>query len=454
MNTHSTAAAADRPPLSRRTLLGFGFGSLGTGIFSTTPGVLLLYFLTDTLAVPAALAGVAVFLPKAWDVIADPIMGFISDRTQSRHGRRRPYLLAGALAMMVTYVFLFTVPVFASPISSFWYVMVLFTLSATAYTVFAIPYVAMPAEMSENSDERGRIVSYRMAFAMAGAIVGSAAAPWLVQAFGGGRHGYAMMSLVIGAVCAAAMLSAFFASRGVPLNAWAASDAGLLRQLLDTLGNGRFRALAVVYLVQILGIGTLVAAAPYYTSHVIGRGEGLVGGLFLVMMGMATLCVPLWNVLALHIGKKPSYFLAIALLTAAMLGLWWIPPAETTVLYLAMAVIGLGFGAQQVLPFAMLTDVIHADPAGAGREGVTTGFWVAGEKLGLALGPLVAGLLLQVCGFREGSGAGVAQSPEAVIGIRLAFSLVPAALLLASAYLLTRVRGGDAPSTPAAVSAL
>ena len=433
----AAAGSVRRAPLSRRTLLGFGVGSLGTGIFSTTPGVLLLYFLTDTLAVPAALAGLAVFLPKAWDVIADPIMGFLSDRTRSRYGRRRPYLLAGALAMLVTYVFLFTVPVFESPMASFWYVMILFTLSATAYTVFAIPYVSLPAEMSEDSNERSRIVSYRMAFAMAGAIVGSAGAPWLVQAFGGGRHGYARMSLVVGVICAAAMLCAFFATRNVQLNEWTLAETGLLRQLIDTLRNRSFRALALVYLVQILGIGTMVAAAPYYASHVMRDGEGLVGSMFLVMMGVATLCVPLWNLLALRVGKKRSYYGAIALLVTAMIGLWWLPPIGTMPLYGLMAVIGFGFGAQQVLPFAMLTDVIHADPE-VGREGITTGFWVAGEKLGLALGPLLAGLILQVCGFRAGLASSMLEPSTALTGIRVAFSLVPAALLIASAVLLTR----------------
>jgi Na+/melibiose symporter-like transporter len=427
--------------LSRQTLLGFGLGSLGTGIFSTTPGVLLLYFLTDTLAVPAALAGLAVFLPKAWDVIADPIMGFLSDRTRSRYGRRRPYLLVGALAMLVTYVFLFTVPIFDSPITSFWYVMILFALSATAYTVFAIPYVSMPAEMSDDSDERVRIMSFRMAFAMAGAVIGSAGAPWLVHGFGGGRHGYAMMSLVIGTVCAAAMLCAFFATRHVRLNESITTQGGLGRQLADTLRNPNFRALALVYLVQIVGIGTLVAAAPYYASHIMGAGEGLVGGMFLVMMGLATLSVPLWNSLAQRWGKIQCYYLAIALLVASTSGLWWLNPAASVIpLYGLLAVVGLGFGAQQVLPFAMLTDVIHADPAGAGRAGVTTGFWVAGEKLGLALGPLLAGLILQVGGFREGLSIVSTQPPGAIVGIRFAFSFVPAAFLLVSALLLTRFR--------------
>jgi GPH family glycoside/pentoside/hexuronide:cation symporter len=428
-------------PLSSKKLLGFGLGSLGTGIFSTTPGVLLLYFLTDTLGVPAALAGLAVFLPKAWDVIADPVMGFISDRTRSRFGRRRPYLLAGAIGMAVTYVFLFTVPVFESPITSFWYVMILFALSATAYTVFAIPYVSMPAEMSADSNERTRILAYRMSFAMAGAIIGSAGAPGLVHAFGGGRHGYAGMSIVVGAVCAAAMLSAFIATRQVRLTESIIVAGGIGQHLAHTLRNRHFRALALVYLVQIVGIGTLIAAAPYYASRILHDGEGLVSKMLLIMMGVATLSISAWNSLALRYGKKLSYYLAIVLLIVSTAGLWLLSPTTPIgCLYALLALTGLGFGAQQVLPFAMLTDVIHADPGGAGREGVTTGFWVAAEKLGLALGPLLAGIILQAGGFHEGSASAAVQPQSALIAIRVAFSLVPAALLLASVWLLTRYR--------------
>ncbi len=427
--------------------MGFGLGSLGTGIFSTTPGVLLLYFLTDTLGVPAALAGLAVFLPKAWDVIADPIMGFISDRTRSRYGRRRPYLLAGAVGMAITYVFLFTVPVFASPINSFWYVMILFALSATAYTVFAIPYVSMPAEMSADSNERTRVLAYRMSFAMAGAIIGSAGAPALVHEFGGGRHGYAAMSIVVGLVCAAAMLSAFLATRHVRLSDSIVVEGGMGQQLVHTLRNRHFRALALVYIVQIVGIGTLIAAAPYYASRILHDGEELVGKMLLIMMGVATLSISLWNSLALRYGKKLSYYLAIVLLAASTAGMWFLSPTTPVgCLYALLAITGLGFGAQQVLPFAMLTDVIHADRTGAGREGVTTGFWVAGEKFGLALGPLLAGIILQAGGFHEGLSAAAAQPQSAIMAIRAAFSLVPAALLLTSVWLLTRYRlpsGGE-----------
>jgi GPH family glycoside/pentoside/hexuronide:cation symporter len=92
------------PPLRRRLCIAYGAGSVGAGIFSTIPGLLLLFYLTDTLAVPAGLAGLAVFVPKLWDIITDPIVGAWSDRTSSRWGRRRPFLLAGALTLPPCFV--------------------------------------------------------------------------------------------------------------------------------------------------------------------------------------------------------------------------------------------------------------------------------------------------------------------------------------------------------------
>ncbi len=250
-----------RLPLS--TLLGYGVGSLGTGIFSTTPGVLLLFFLTDTLGVPTALAGIAVFLPKFIDVVSDPFVGLMSDRTRSRYGRRRPYLLAGALLMFLTYVFLFNVPASVSPSGAFWYVTIMFTLSSLSYALFAIPYVAMPAEMSDEPTERVRIVSWRMAFALIGTMVGAALAPMVVGAFEGGRQGYAAMSWLIGGTAAGAMLWTFCATGRLRLSEPPHGATPLSRQFALTWRSPHFKTLVAPFLLQIVAVATLLAAAPY-----------------------------------------------------------------------------------------------------------------------------------------------------------------------------------------------
>src|SRR5690349_12668366 len=134
--------------VSRPIVLAFSIGSLGTGMYLTIPSLLLLYYLTDVLGVSPALAGLAVFVPRAWDILVDPVVGWASDRTRTRLGRRRPYLLAGAILTALSFIFLFSSPGFSSQTGRFAYVLAVYLISATAYSVFAVPYLSMPAEMS------------------------------------------------------------------------------------------------------------------------------------------------------------------------------------------------------------------------------------------------------------------------------------------------------------------
>lgn len=175
-----------RPKVPTSLLVGFSLGSLGTGIFSITPSVLLLYFMTDILGIAAGLAAVALAVPRFWDIVMDPLVGALSDRTRSRWGRRLPYLLVGAILMSLSFVFLFSVPEGLSVDGRFWYVLVIFIVSSTAYSIFAVPYITMPAEMSEVPEERTRIMAYRIGFALAGLLIGATVAPLLVEWFGGG----------------------------------------------------------------------------------------------------------------------------------------------------------------------------------------------------------------------------------------------------------------------------
>jgi GPH family glycoside/pentoside/hexuronide:cation symporter len=174
------------PPLRRALCLAYGAGSIGAGIFSTIPGLLLLFYLTDTLAVPAGLAGLAILIPKLWDIVTDPIVGAWSDRTRTRWGRRRPFLLAGALLLPPCFMALFMAPV-GDPTVSFFWVLIAFCAAAGAFTLFQVPYATMPTEMTGDYHERTTLVAYRMAFLTVGILAGGALAPELIE--GGGRRG-------------------------------------------------------------------------------------------------------------------------------------------------------------------------------------------------------------------------------------------------------------------------
>jgi len=439
------ARPADRhagQKVPRRVILGFSIGSLGTGIFSVTPSVLLLYFMTDILGIAAALAALAVAVPKFWDVVTDPVMGMISDRTRSRWGRRRPYLFIGAVLMSVSFVFLFSVPESLSVAGRFWYVFVIFILSATAYTIFAVPYITMPAEMSTDTHERTVIMTYRMVFATAGLLVGASVAPMLVDWFGGGRAGYASMSYLVGGFCAATMMVTVFSTRSVRATEYTPSTLPIREQLLQGMRNRPFFVLLSAYFLQLAGMATFLAAAPFFVVYVTGAGAGATGLIFLCLMGAGLLSMPAWAGLSRHLGKLNCYTVAVILYALISLGFVLIDGAgKETMLYALSAVLGIPFGCIMMMPFSMLTDAVRFDSIRTGlhREGVFTGLWTAGEKSGLAIGPMIAGVTLGLFGFAEASGGTpVEQTTSAIWGIRVAFAVAPAVIVLCSLPILHR----------------
>ena len=147
------SAATATPRLGRGTHLGYALGSIGTAAFGTVPGLLLLYYLTDVLGVAAGVAGLVVFAPKAWDVVLNPWIGSRSDRTESRWGPRRPWMLAGGLALPPLFVLVFAGPSRPSAAAALW-VAAAFQQAANPYGCFQVPYVGQPAEITDDPAER------------------------------------------------------------------------------------------------------------------------------------------------------------------------------------------------------------------------------------------------------------------------------------------------------------
>lgn len=138
---------------------GYAAGSVGTGGFGVLPGLVLAYYLTDTLGVAAALASLVVIVPKIADVLIDPLIGSISDRSSHRTGTRVPLMLAGALGLPLLFILTFSAPVSAGPGVGAMWVLVFFLLAASAYSLFQVPYIALPTELTGDYHERTRLVS-------------------------------------------------------------------------------------------------------------------------------------------------------------------------------------------------------------------------------------------------------------------------------------------------------
>ncbi|WP_255947732.1 MFS transporter [Streptomyces odontomachi] len=435
------AAAVRAAPLPRAVRIGYGLGSLATGTFGTVPGLILLYYLTDVLAVPPAVAGAAVFLPKAWDVLINPVIGAVADRSRVQGGSRRPFLLVGAVTLPPLFALIFAAPPWHGAAAA-GYVALLFLLAATAYAVFQVPYVTMPAEMTGDPAERGRVLGWRVAFLGAAILLSGALAPALAHAGGDAAAGYRRMGVVIGLLLAAGMLGAWRTTRAAPVVARSEAEGSLRAQFAAGRDNRAFAALAGMWAVQALAVGVMLAGTQYFATYTL-RSAGAVTWLFVCMIGPLLLVMPLWNRLARARGTGYAQGCASLLFTGASAALFPTPYTAPAVGYAAVALVGVAYAGLQLLPLTLLAHTLAADAARTGRRRAATftGLWTAVETLALALGPALFALVLTVTGFHSSAAdRRVAQPPAALTGITVGMSLLPAVLSSAALLLLRRFR--------------
>lgn len=413
-------------PTTTRVRAGYALGSLVTGAFGTVPGLLLLPYLTDSLAVPAAVAGALVLVPKAWDVLFNPVAGRISDRV----GARRPFLLGGGAATAALFAALF------AGVGDGWgaaaYVAAVFLLCATAYAFFQVPYVAMAAEITDDYHERTRLLAWRVAVLALAILVSGAGAP-AVRDLVGGADGYRVMGVAVGALILVGTLASVVGTRGAPVRRDPAAPSA--RDFLVALRVRAFRRLLAVFSVQAVGLGAMLAGVDYFARLVLGDRSAQTA-LFAAFVGPALLVMPLWQRVGRRVGKRTGLVVASALFAVAAAGLGAAGVLPGAAVVAVMAVAGVGYAGMQVFPMAMLPDVISS--VDGRRAGLFSGVWTAGETLGLALGPGAYGVVLAVGGYAASTSGDVTQTSGAVLAALVGFTALPALLAVLPLPLLPR----------------
>ncbi|WP_396658981.1 MFS transporter [Microbacterium oxydans] len=449
----STEARPERASvrLSPRTIVLYAIGSLGTGGYATLPGLVLTYFLTDNLGVAALAAGMIVTAAKIWDVLIDPLIGAASDRQLARTGSRRGFMVTGALALPVFFALTFAVPPSWGPTAGAISVLLAFLATATAFSLFQVPYVALPAELTGGYDERTRLLGWRVVVLTAAILLFGAGGPALRNAGDDPVMGYLLMGIASGLVIGIGMLIAsrtagVAADRGTVAPGAAVAASTWRDQYMSgfrALGRSQpFRALLGTFVLQALATGTMLAGAQYVATWVL-RSEDAVTFVFVALVGPALLATPGWTVIARRVGKERAFAMASALFTAAAASLVVAVWSPGLWIYASVAVAGIAYAGLQSLPMAMLPDVISHDErtSGAGQAGTFTGIWTAGETVGFALGATAVSLTLAATGYVSTvAGTTVEQPAAAVTGIVLSFSILPAVLMAGSLVTLRRYR--------------
>jgi len=434
----------------------YATGSLGTGGFATLPGLVLVYYLTDSLGVTALAAGAIVTLAKVWDVLVDPVIGGLSDRALMRTGTRRGPMLLGAIGLPVAFALTFAVPAsFSPPLAAVW-VLLAFIAAATFFSLFQVPYIALPAEITSGYDERTRLLTWRVVVLTVAILLFGAGGPELRELFP--DHpliGYLVMAIAAGIVLGIGLLiGSTTAPRQAPVPRSLRANPRVFsfshyRDALRVLRDSQpFRALLATFMLQGLATGLMLAGAQFVATWIL-HDQSAVTALFASLIAPAILVAGLWRKLADRIGKERSFRIASLVFLIATLALtpmawapgWWV--------VVPVALAGAAYAGMQSLPMAMLPDVISVDAARAARSdaavearaGMFGGVWTAGETAGMALGSTLLTIVLAFTGYVESTaGVTVEQPGSALLGIALSFSVLPAALLAASLATLQRYR--------------
>ncbi|MFV3074535.1 MFS transporter [Niveispirillum fermenti] len=435
--------------LGLKAKLGYGVGDFGLNLYWQSILLFILFFQMDVLGLSAVDAGLCFLIASVWDAGMDPLMGIISDRTRTRLGRYRPFILFGTVPLALSFWLCFTPPGFLDPGSVG--MMVFATLShmllRTCYAVVGIPYSSLTAAMTRDSDERASLTGWRMLLAFAGATSVSALLPLLARWFGD----YSPAAACIGALAVLAHLACGLSVRELPppvrSEAPGRMDLGAdLGGFLRMVGrNGPLLRLMLATVALHLSLGILMRNMPFMLKYDLGGDADLTASALTWFSAAGVAAVPVWVWTARRWSKAAAWQAGSVMTIAGSLFLALVPPGALWSTLACLTLISFGHAAHAVAMWSMLPDAVDYAHWRHRRRDEAKIYGLSSLILKLSLGgsAFVGGIVLDGVGYRPGG----AQAAETLEGFRLLAGLAPAlglglSMLAIAGYRLDAARHG------------
>ena len=419
--------------------VGYGFGDLASVLYWQTISAYLLYFYTDVFGISAAAAGTMILVTRLWDGINDPLMGVIADRTKTRWGKFRPYLLWMSVPLAVMGVLTFSVPDLG-PSGKLIYAYVTFTLLMMLYTAINIPYSSLLGVITPDSVERTSVASFKYTFAFASGIIVSAVALPLAtkldRTYPG--RGWSITMAIFGAFAVLFFLITFLSTKE-RVQPPPKQKTSIKQDLLDLVNNRPWLILLIATMLIILFVATRMSVTTHYFKYYIGTQtlsffgksytfefDVLTSAFITVGQAFALLGVIVTAPMARLFGKKRAFlmlFVVAALTTAAF---YFFKPEHLFLIFLFQILNTFSSGPLTPLLWAMYADTADYSEWKNGRRatGLIFSASTMSQKFGWAIGTAFAGWLMAIFGFK----ANIIQSDQVQQGIVLLMSVIPAAL--------------------------
>ena len=415
--------------ISRRIKWIYGSGDLGFSLTNTILSVYFALFLTDVVGVKPSIAALAIFIGSTWDYVNDPLIGYLSDRTRSRWGRRRPFLLFGALPFALAFMLLWWRPPFESTIALAIYYSVAFAFYDTAATFVYMPYFALTPELTSDYDERTSLTSTRMFFSISGSLLAFTLPLWVVDGFQPDHADRVlMMGAIFGLASALPLFLVFLNTREHPEYMRGEQTLRLKESIRITWQNRPFVFGLTMFLFNGVTMSIIQVILLYYVKYVVEReaqSDLIMATIFVVAM----LVLPLWEWISRRSNKRWAYISGVSFLAVILLILSALTPETNIAFIMVLCVMaGIGVSAMHVMPWAILPDAIEYGEwkTGERQEGMFYSLITLAQKVASSIAVPAALLVLQASGYIPNSDV---QPDSAIFGIRLVAGLIPAITL-------------------------
>jgi GPH family glycoside/pentoside/hexuronide:cation symporter len=423
--------------LSIKEKAGYGIGDFASVLFWQMITAYLLFFYTDVFGITAAAAGTMILVSRLWDGINDPMMGMIADRTNTRWGKFRPYLIWISIPLAVIAVLAFTTPDF-SYTGKLIYAYITFILFMMAYTAINIPYSALMGVITSDPIERTSVASFKYAFAFAAGTVVSFSALPLAKSLGGGNleTGFQRTMMAFGAV-AVILFFVTFLSTKERVEPSATQETSIVQDLKDLFSNKPWVILLITTLFMILCFATRISVAAHYFKYYVGEQDiNIFGRVYTlgyvpltsafngINQALSVLAMLSTKLIARVLGKKKAFITLFLITIATMAGYLFLQPQHVVMMFVLQIIGSLTGAPLTPLIWGMYADAADYSEWKKGRRatGLVFSASTMSQKFGWAIGTAFAGWLLSFFGFQ----ANVAPTIEVMKGLRWLIGIIPA----------------------------
>ena len=442
-------------PLPVWKKIAYGAGDSGFSLTTTALALVYLDFLINVVGLEPGLAGVSIGVGRVWDALNDLFVGTLSDRTRSRWGRRRPYLLFGSIPFGIAFVLMWLIPTTNDPVFLTIYYTAMYIVFDTLFTLVNVPYVALTPELAPTYDERTSLHSYRMAFSIGLGLVGAIAPLAIVDAIAGPgaslearRSAYALMAAILGSASIVPIYLTFATTRERP-EYQDLPTPSIRESFRIAVGNKAFLIATGVYLLTWIPIDLIQFVLVFLIRDYFGLGSNERNMIFLLIFGVGVLALPLWVWVAGRWNKKRAYQAGITFLAVVLIALSFTSPGQTGVVFILAILAGVGVSAAHAIPLAILPDTIEWDELRTANRQEAAYYSVITliQKIVGAGTIALTGSVLAATGYIEQTAQDVivAQPDSALTAIRTLTGPLPAlffilGIVLVSFYPISRER--------------